>query len=231
MSNKRFKVDERTLTDWAKKIDQVLDSDRMLDVAKKLYRTMQTKGKVYEQNQCDFDESKYPRLPSDEQFDCAHMAGLIDETGYLKSDALELLTDNPLAQLLYAVIWKNGDLNKFGPIKKGLLDENKDQLKKVENQSYVFYQFGRHLKDNAQPIVDQHTVRAVMLLDKLLKKRCSSDLSVEQIRALKKPNKARYEYMLCWVERNLAGQCIETRVLLDRILFMYGKLAAKTVKV
>lgn len=68
------------------------------------------------------------------------------------------LTD-PLAKLLYAVLWKNGDLPKIEHIIKGIRESPvKNEL---PDKALVFYQFGRYLtKRPGQPIIDQHVIRA-----------------------------------------------------------------------
>lgn len=81
------------------------------------------------------------------------------EKDYSFSEAVSSKIEDPLTKLLYALAWKNGDLIKMKHIVKGVYEEDSD----IANQekALVFYQFGRYLtKKNAQPIVDQHVLRA-----------------------------------------------------------------------
>ncbi|HRF75683.1 MAG TPA: hypothetical protein PLJ00_09725 [Chitinophagales bacterium] len=68
------------------------------------------------------------------------------------------LTD-PLTKLLYATVWKNGDLKKIKHIIKGILDGANHNSQ--QSEALVFYQFGKYLtKVPGQPIIDQHVIRA-----------------------------------------------------------------------
>jgi hypothetical protein len=97
-----------------------------------------------------FDTKKYPKmnfkLSSDEILK------------FKNGDYSTYLTD-PLAKLLYAMAWKQGDLPKLKHIINGILNSGN------ENDEYagaqVFYQFGKHLAHpELEPIVDQHVLRA-----------------------------------------------------------------------
>jgi hypothetical protein len=67
--------------------------------------------------------------------------------------------DNTIAKLLYAMAWKNGDINKIKHIIQGVKDVNKSDSNK--NDGLVFYQFGKYLtKNEGEPIIDQHVLRA-----------------------------------------------------------------------
>jgi hypothetical protein len=66
---------------------------------------------------------------------------------------------DPLAKLLYALIWKNGDLKKIRHIVAGILNEGGKDDEEKEN-GLVFYQFGKYLKkEPGEPIIDQHVLR------------------------------------------------------------------------
>lgn len=62
-----------------------------------------------------------------------------------------------LSKLLYAVLWKNGDLSKVKHIIEGILDESEEN----KDNGLVFHQFGKYLtKKVGEPIIDQHVLRA-----------------------------------------------------------------------
>lgn len=115
----------------------------------------------------DFDEKekmdieKYPKinfsiLPND--IELLQEKGVL-EKDYSFSDAVSSKIEDPLSKLLYALAWKNGDLIKMKHIVKGIYDEDSDIVN--QEKALVFYQFGKYLtKKNAQPIVDQHVLRA-----------------------------------------------------------------------
>jgi hypothetical protein len=114
-----------------------------------------------------FDEHLYPRLPETVLFDPKAMANLINGK-FLTDDTKVLdkyLTNNPIAQLLYMLVWKQGGLDRFAPIKLGLEDKDLQNLNDVENNSYVFFQFGKHIANCNEPIIDQHAGRALKFLN------------------------------------------------------------------
>jgi flagellar biosynthesis component FlhA len=72
-----------------------------------------------------------------------------------------LLTDisnaDTLTKLLYAVLWKNGDLKKIKHIIEGVISGPQHE----KEEALVFYQFGKYLtKIPGEPIIDQHVLRA-----------------------------------------------------------------------
>lgn len=98
--------------------------------------------------QITFDLSK-------EDIEGMQNAGVLTAEGLFAPDWLDHVHD-PVARLLYAMAWKNGDLPKIKHIVQGVLADDGE----VPRQAFVFHQFGRHLADKAQPIVDQHVLRA-----------------------------------------------------------------------
>jgi hypothetical protein len=82
-------------------------------------------------------------------------AGVLTKEGVFAPNWLDHVHD-PVARLLYAIAWKNGDLPKIKHIVQGVLADDDE----APSQAFVFHQFGRHLADKAQPIVDQHVLRA-----------------------------------------------------------------------
>lgn len=81
--------------------------------------------------------------------------GVLTDEGVFAPDWIDHVHD-PVARLLYAMAWKNGDLPKIKHIVQGVLADDGE----APSQAFVFHQFGRHLADKAQPIVDQHVLRA-----------------------------------------------------------------------
>jgi hypothetical protein len=69
-----------------------------------------------------------------------------------------------VSKLLYLMIWKQGDLDKFDQIIEGLNSvQELTAAYSKKNKSYVFFQFGRHIMFN-EPIVDQHSIRSFAAL-------------------------------------------------------------------
>lgn len=69
---------------------------------------------------------------------------------------------SPLEKLLYSVVWKNGDLAKVKHIVEGVRGVHADTVRK-NGPGQVFHQFGRHLADKREPIMDQHVLRGFLL--------------------------------------------------------------------
>lgn len=64
---------------------------------------------------------------------------------------------SPAEKLLYALIWKNGDLLKMKHIVSGILADDEADVE----EAIVFNQFGRYLSGRKnEPIIDQHVLRA-----------------------------------------------------------------------
>jgi len=88
--------------------------------------------------------------------------GFIDNEGRLvptiNGDSM-----STLEKLLYAIVWKNGDLGKERHIVNGVFSTASiDPLSRL-GASVVFSAFGRHLADRKNPIIDQHVLRAFNL--------------------------------------------------------------------
>lgn len=73
---------------------------------------------------------------------------------------LDLSKESTLTKLLYAIVWKNGDLGKEEHIIKGIKESN-------DTERIVFYQLGKHLTDRKQPIYDQHVLRAFQFYENI----------------------------------------------------------------
>lgn len=84
--------------------------------------------------------------------------GLLDARGNLSLQLSRRADLNPLSKLLYAVLWKNGDLKKIRHIVEGIKEAENKKL--TREQGIVFYQFGRFLAGKGEPIIDQHVFRA-----------------------------------------------------------------------
>jgi hypothetical protein len=69
--------------------------------------------------------------------------------------------NDPLSKLLYAMVWKNGDLPKLKHIVMGVFGEMPAYK---ENEGIVLFYFGRYLTNpNANSIIDQHVIRTFKL--------------------------------------------------------------------
>src|SRR5690606_3222612 len=61
-----------------------------------------------------------------------------------------------VGKVLYAFIWKQGDLPKLKHILKGIMSEEQP----MGDEGLILYNFGRSLREESkEPIVDQHVLR------------------------------------------------------------------------
>lgn len=100
----------------------------------------------------------YPKINftiQSEEIDYLLKNGLIDKEYNLIASSISELKD-PVLKLLYATSWKNNDLKKIKHIIEGIKDGNNENKK----SALVFYQFGKFLSGNGEPIIDQHVLRA-----------------------------------------------------------------------
>ena len=129
---------------------------------------------------------------------------------------------NPLTRLLFALVWKQGDLQKLRQIIKGI--KNAGLPETEENDSLVFYSFGNHLGNpEKNPIIDQHVVRAVKLY-------LSDDESeYYTIRKSDKVNQFDKQDYLKFISE-LKCQTREYLFYIDKILFEIGKIVKLSKK-
>jgi hypothetical protein len=145
-----------------------------------------------------------------------------DKSPGLNQGLSSKLTD-PLAKLLYAALWKNGDLKKIKHIAKGIRENQ--SAKELPDEALVFYQFGRYLtKAPGQPIIDQHVIRAFGVL------RSKDDLEIgkhRRLNALNKGHQGLIAAYLDWISSDalkpqLRG--LEDYVYgVDQVLFALGR--------
>ncbi len=109
----------------------------------------------------NFNETTYPKIEfsiSKEEIETLRRDKILGEDNYFSKDISSKIKD-PLTKILFATVWKNGDLQKIKHIIQGIVDQGSE--KNDQESALVFYQFGKHLtKQLGEPIVDQHVIRA-----------------------------------------------------------------------
>ena len=101
------------------------------------------------------NREKYPDLIFNINFDEIKelkSKGIITKDNNINSSFPEKDNLTTLERLFYAVMWKNGDLVKVKHIISGICGES--------TTSKVFNQFGKHLSNKEEVIIDQHVLRA-----------------------------------------------------------------------
>jgi hypothetical protein len=163
-----------------------------------------------------FDVKKYPSLEfkiTNEEINELKEKGIITQDHSL-SNISE--TEDPFIRLLYAVLWKNGDLLKIKHVINGILSEDKD----VNENALVFFQLGKYLADDSEPIIDQHIVRAFGVYKATTIKEKKEFLNMSQVS--NKHIKLIIEYKE-WL-KSLTGKLNENAYFhVDKVLFAVGK--------
>jgi len=169
--------------------------------------------------------TKYPKLDfvlTKTEIDDMKRKGQLTEEGALSVE-LSSQSLSPLEKLLYAVLWKNGDLGKEKHIVDGVSSVNSDQAAK--NSGLVFFQFGKHLADRNEPIIDQHVLRAFALY--LCPPEKKDEISRIQSKSISKDYPALTVAYKDWlVSDELRGELKECRdyvFAIDKVLFALGK--------
>ena len=145
-------------------------------------------------------EKKYPKI--DFTITKDELNGIeFDHEGNLILSSLKITS--PLEKLFYAVLWKNGDLPKLKHVVKGIKGID------PENERIVFHQFGRHLSNTDEPIIDQHVLRAVREYIQLEKETDSEILN-------------EYKKWRNKIPVNATDRA-EVFYLIDKVLFFLGK--------
>ncbi len=177
-----------------------------------------------------YDAKLYPELPESDFFEIREMINLIDDKGYLDQTVLHKeMKNNPLAQLLYILVWKNGQMNRFRLIKLGLLDEDGDKASELSyRDGFVFYQYARHIKDRKQPIIDQHTVRGMLFFKALYDDPNGVNNNVTKATkyAVKSStvNKKCWQDYMEWVKKHFKEMDPDILDSFDKIMFTLGKI-------
>jgi hypothetical protein len=174
----------------------------------------------------EIDRTKYPYIEyciSRKEIDELKRKGIINTEVRIAENVFSEDNDfDALTKLLYAIVWKNGDLDKICHIINGI-----DGIQDNEFESgFVFRQFGRFLENKSEPIIDQHVIRAFKV------KNCKVD-EIEKIDSAlridvvdKKATEVIGSYRN-WVKQLCRGkqkkETNELKEVIDDLLFSLGK--------
>lgn len=169
--------------------------------------------------------SEIPHL-TDEEVNALTQMGVLSEKMQLSSNLATGMLENgkmltPLEKLLYAVLWKNGDLGKENHLISGI--QGKEHQQKFGT---VFYEFGGYLSGKNNYILDQHTLRCFAVYE-------SSEETIASARTLELidgTNKKHISWMESYKEFyediciNIDCDKSDFLYFVDRLLFGAGKL-------
>lgn len=173
----------------------------------------------------DFEKYKmsdyaYPQIGfkiEKEEIEALKKNGIITDENLLATN----FEGDTLSKLLYAVLWKNGDLIKIKHIINGIVSEENDDYKE---SAIVFYQFGKYLTKKGNPIIDQHTLRAFGIY-----KANGNSIEIERFRNLSiitKKEKYLIEDYIRWLKTDLKETLRTDKdysYYVDKVLFAVGK--------
>ena len=169
----------------------------------------------------EFDFKKYPPIKytiSKEDINklidmgiiCRHSGELITKDGKLS----EKIND-PLTKLLYAMVWKQGDLIKFKHIINGIRFTEEDI---TQENAEIFFQFGKSLANpQKEPIVDKNILGAYKAFYEA-SKNTNKPLSKKKIEII-----SSYKD---WLKDNLTQELKQDSdhlYYIDKLLFVIGK--------
>ena len=146
-------------------------------------------------------------------------SGVITETNTLNPDTFP---KDSLARLLAAVLWKNGDIKKVQHLIDGVLGIQEDR----SEYSLVFKQYGASLANSAEPIVDQHILRAFEIysletyFEEVVEKSRSKSLFKTKDRPLLNKYRAWFAQLLSTVPLSERSRYSEV---IDKVIFIHGK--------
>jgi hypothetical protein len=152
------------------------------------------------------EKNKYPDLGfsiNSDEIQILKNNGIIDSENNLNVSLAKNEDLTTMEKLFYAIIWKNGDLVKVKHIISGICGE--------KSTGKVFNQFGRHLSDKNELIIDQHVLRAyICYKNKIIIKDIKDKHYDSYLSDYKK-----------WIENNMLFK--SNKSLIDEILFAIGK--------
>ena len=172
---------------------------------------------------------KFPRLRfriTDKEVNDLTQMGMLSEKMQLSPNLASGMLENgkkltPLEKLLYAVLWKNGDLGKENHLISGILgNEHRQKF------GTVFYEFGGYLSGKNHYILDQHTLRCFAVYE-------SPEETIASARTLELIDGTNKEHIY-WIGsykkfyedicKNIDCDKSDFLYFVDRLLFAAGKL-------
>lgn len=180
---------------------------------------------------CKIDSKTYPKVDfaiTPGEIELLIKRGVLDENYEFVNDEMNNITD-PLTKILYATIWKNGDLKKIKHIIKGVTESSGTDKRELPDDAIVFYQFGKYLSGKSgEPIIDQHVLRAFGIF------RTSSLNEVAPWRTFKLVTSKHHELIKEYIDW-LSSDNIQPELraikgysyYIDRVLFALGKYARR----
>jgi hypothetical protein len=162
------------------------------------------------------DGKKYPRINFQILPKEISILNEINENAVLEQSQMT----TPLEKLMYAVLWKQGDLPKLKHIIDGINFSETDNSNEPEI-GLVFHQFGRFLADKKEPIIDQHVLRAFGIFNTEDKAKQDEFKKLELIE--KKKHSDLISAYKEWLNKHEFRNDPDKMFLIDRLLMSVGR--------
>lgn len=169
------------------------------------------------------NQKRYPKLQitiSEEELEKLRHQKIILDSGIVSG----IDKQDALTRLLYAITWKNGDLKKLHHIISGIEARNDEE----RTSGFVFYQFGKHLRDKSEPIIDQHVIRAFGVYmaskDKQVDKK--EVVRLKKLSTIRRKDLRIITAYKSWLKNKLKSELKSNedwRYQVDQVLFAVGK--------
>jgi hypothetical protein len=212
-------------------------------IVAKVYAAIEKKDfDVPELKKFKLNENKYPRNIIDALRNMAPKEKniFIDEFKHVFNENNQRLEinkshlDSSFSKLLYLMVWKQGDLDKFNRIVEGLQSSPKlEEAYENVSKAFVFFQLGRHIIFD-EPIVDQHSIRAFVALieNKHIKNVRPIDVKSDNIKnsLYSKKHKDLIKAYIDWWAKKSKDIKDEDQHLLDNLMYSLGKYLKTEVK-
>lgn len=153
-----------------------------------------------------------------DQLQSYFVSGLLRKDGSIDETKIEL--ESTTTKLLYALLWKQGDLQKVKYIVQGISGDQP-----VPESGMVLYYFGKHLADKKQPIIDQHVIRAHAVASN--KSRFNEDI-------LTKKDLENIKSYIEWFQHSLPPEMSSSqdcRYVVDQVLYALGKRIKREISI
>lgn len=139
----------------------------------------------------------------------------------------------PIEKLLYAALWKNGDLLKITHIINGIKG-----VETAESSAMTFYYFGKFLANPAKsPIIDQHVIRAykAIISKRPLDESLLHEISQSGLLNSKKDTAIVNEYIKWATEKATTiksgdSDIVMSLELIDDVMFAFGRMLKNSSK-
>jgi hypothetical protein len=157
-------------------------------------------------------DKKYPNVLT--KINYSEVEDLLDQKDIKATTSLE--------KILIGILWKQGDYRKISTFIQDLSDEVQIENKK---SGFVFQQFAKHVKeansqDQYEPIIDQHTLRAFLILKGVFKIEDSHNITT-----INKKLSTHFPKYISWFNEQLKKG--HDPKVLDDYLFVLGKTLKK----